>query len=164
MSSNSSNRYGTMSSVHLDAIRGAAALVVLLGHTRDLFFSSLTAAFSAPEVTAAALPFRRVTGSVTIGNEAVIIFFVLSGYLVGGSAIRDMRNNRWSWSRYLVQRATRLWIVLLPALLLGVAVDHLGLQLLAGPHSIYSCPASQTLVPCNVVQRLSPRIGRHGGY
>jgi peptidoglycan/LPS O-acetylase OafA/YrhL len=147
-----------MSSVHLDAIRGAAALVVLLGHTRDLFFSSLTAAFSAPEITAAARPFRHMAGSVTIGNEAVIIFFVLSGYLVGGSAIRDIRNKRWSWKRYLIQRSIRLWVVLLPALLLGVAVDHLGLQLFSGPHSIYSCPPGQTLVPCNVVQRLSPRV------
>ncbi len=158
MSSNAGNRYGTMSSVHLDAIRGAAALVVLLGHTRDLFFSSLTATFSAPEITAATLPFRHMSGSVTIGNEAVIIFFVLSGYLVGGSAIRDIRNKRWSWKRYLIQRSTRLWVVLLPALLLGVAVDHLGLQLFSGPHSIYSCPAGQTLVPCNIAQRVSPRV------
>jgi peptidoglycan/LPS O-acetylase OafA/YrhL len=158
MSSGAGNRYGTMSSVHLDAIRGAAALVVLLGHTRDLFFSSLTAAFSTHETVAAASPFRHVTSSVSIGNEAVIVFFVLSGYLVGGSAIRDIRNQRWSWKKYLIQRSTRLWIVLLPALLLGVALDHLGLQLLAGPHSIYSCPSGQTLVPCNVAQRLSPRV------
>ena len=158
MSSNAGNRYGTMSSVHLDAIRGAAALVVLLGHTRDLFFSSFTAAFRAPEITAATLPFRHTTSSVSIGNEAVIIFFVLSGYLVGGSAIREVRNQRWSWKRYLIQRTTRLWVVLLPALLLGVAVDHLGLQLFSGPHSIYSCAAGQTLVPCNLAQRLSPRV------
>jgi peptidoglycan/LPS O-acetylase OafA/YrhL len=147
-----------MSSVHLDAIRGAAALVVLLGHSRDLFFSSLTAAAASPDIAHATLPLRRMTGSVTIGNEAVIIFFVLSGYLVGGSAIRDVQKNRWSWKKYLVQRCTRLWIVLLPALLLGVAVDHLGLQLFAGSHSIYSCPAGQTLVPCNLAARISPRV------
>ncbi len=159
MSSGSGNhRHGTMSSVHLDAIRGAAALVVLLGHTRDLFFSSLMAAASSPAIFGSTLPFRHMTGTVTIGNEAVIIFFVLSGYLVGGSAIRDVQKNRWSWKKYLAQRSTRLWIVLLPALLFGVAVDHLGLQMFAGSPSIYSCPAGQTLVPCNLAARISPRV------
>ena len=163
MSSSSSNRFGTMSSVHLDAIRGAAALVVLLGHTRDLFFSSLTGATALPaEISSASHYFLHFAGHqpgrVTIGNEAVIIFFVLSGYLVGGSAIRDMRKQRWSWKKYLTQRSTRLWIVLLPALLFGVAVDHLGLQLFAGSHSIYSCSASESLVPCNLAARISPRV------
>ena len=158
MSSITGNRYRTMSSVHLDAIRGAAALVVLLGHTRELFFSSITGVANAAAATTTMLPFRRMTGSVTIGNEAVIIFFVLSGYLVGGSAIRDVQKKQWSWKKYLLQRSTRLWIVLLPALLLGVAVDRLGLQLFAGPHSIYSCVAGQSLVPCNLTARISPRV------
>ncbi len=65
----------TVSSVHLNAIRGAAALVVLLGHTRSLFFSSLNAA---DHPLATAQRFSQNAGSargpVTMGNEAVIIF------------------------------------------------------------------------------------------
>jgi peptidoglycan/LPS O-acetylase OafA/YrhL len=163
MATSSLTRHGTVSSVHLNAMRGAAALVVLLGHTRDLFFSSLTG--SQNSVSAGPITSRYLghiaayrPRHVTIGNEAVIIFFVLSGYLVGGSAIRDVKNGRWSWKRYLVQRSTRLWIVLLPALLFGVAVDHIGLGIFAGNHSIYSCPPDQFLIPCNLVERVSPRV------
>ncbi len=149
----------TMSSVHLNAIRGAAALVVLLGHTRDLFFSSLTGSpGSAGDFSAASHPFRQLSEPVTMGNEAVIIFFVLSGYLVGGSAIRDLKRGEWSWKKYLIRRSTRLWIVLLPALLFGVAVDHLGLRLFPGVHSIYACPPAQHLVPCNLADRLAPQV------
>jgi peptidoglycan/LPS O-acetylase OafA/YrhL len=163
MTPNDLTRRDTISSVHLNAIRGAAALVVLLGHTRNLFFSSLTGS------TNSAIGRLITSGSVghspaydpsqvTIGNEAVIIFFVLSGYLVGGSAIRDVTRGRWSWKRYLFQRSTRLWIVLLPALLFGTAIDSIGLRMFAGEHSIYACPAGQTLVPCNLAARVEPKV------
>ena len=88
----------------------------------------------------------------------MIVFFVLSGYLVGGSAIRDLRNGKWSWKKYLVQRLTRLWIVLLPALLFGIAVDHTGLRMFAGAHSIYTGPPGLCVVPCNVADRITPAI------
>jgi peptidoglycan/LPS O-acetylase OafA/YrhL len=93
-----------------------------------------------------------------MGNEAVIIFFVLSGYLVGGSVIRDLKNGTWSWKRYLTQRLTRLWVVLLPALLFGMAVDHSGLRMFAGTPSIYSGPPGLCIVPCNIADRVSPKV------
>src|SRR5258707_10002263 len=102
------------SSVHLNAIRGAAALIVLLGHTRSLFFSSLTAD-TAPTQAAANYVVRG--NRATVGEVAVIIFFVLSGYLVGGSVIRSVKNGTWSWKSYLFKRITRLWVVLIPALM-----------------------------------------------
>ena len=152
-------RPGTISSVHLNAIRGAAALVVLLGHTRSLFFSSLS---GTGDLSNAAHDLGRGAtsrlGLVTMGNEAVIVFFVLSGYLVGGSAIRDLKNGTWSWKRYLIQRLTRLWIVLLPALLFGVAVDHSGLRMFAGTHSVYTGPPGLCVVPCNVADRVTPAV------
>ena len=162
MPQNSPARQGTSSSVHLDAIRGAAALIVLLGHTRDLFFSSLTGSHGFPDLAAKSQYVRQIgpdlSSHVTIGNEAVIIFFVLSGFLVGGSAIRDVAGGTWSWKKYMLRRATRLWIVLIPALLFGVAVDFVGLHLFAGGQSIYSCAPNQYLVPCNLAQRISPAV------
>jgi peptidoglycan/LPS O-acetylase OafA/YrhL len=152
-------RQGAISSVHLNAIRGAAALVVLLGHTRSLFFSSLTAA---DHVSITSHSVRQSAssgaGPITMGNEAVIIFFVLSGYLVGGSTIRDLKNGRWSWKKYLVLRLTRLWVVLLPALLFGIAVDQGGLHMFQGTHSVYTGPPGLCLVPCNIADRVSPAI------
>src|ERR1039457_2678454 len=47
-------------SVHMDAIRGMAAIVVMLGHSRDLFFQSVnghTAATTTVATVAAVCPF-----------------------------------------------------------------------------------------------------------
>lgn len=142
------------SSVHLNAIRGAAALIVLLGHTRSLFFSSFTA--SSGPTTQAANYVARGNRS-TVGEEAVIIFFVLSGYLVGGSVIRSIKNGTWSWKSYLFKRITRLWVVLLPALLFGILLDILGMHLLGSTTSIYAAPSS-TLVPHDLAARLSWKV------
>jgi peptidoglycan/LPS O-acetylase OafA/YrhL len=129
----------TISSVYLDAIRGGAALVVLLGHTRGLFFSSLTAAQTSSQVS-------QVPIQIQIGDEAVMIFFVLSGYLVGGGVIKALRQGTWSWKSYLAKRLTRLWIVLLPALLLGAALDFTGLHVFSAPTAIYAGPPQQSEV------------------
>lgn len=153
----------TLSSVHLDAIRGAAALVVLLGHTRELFFFSLTgtqkhvASLSKRQDTLSR-PVRAANANITIGNEAVMIFFVLSGYLVGGSVIKALRHNTWSFRHYLAKRLTRLWVVLIPALLLGVALDYTGMHFFPNQDAIYAGPSSQSLVTSDVASRLSVRV------
>jgi peptidoglycan/LPS O-acetylase OafA/YrhL len=141
----------TRSSVHLDAIRGGAALIVLFGHTRGLFFPSLSGKqnVTAAGSTVQSPPMNRDVAQdkeITIGNEAVILFFVLSGYLVGGSVIKAISRNAWSWKSYLIKRMTRLWIVLIPALLLGVALDYTGLHYFSTPGSIYTEPPQQDMV------------------
>jgi peptidoglycan/LPS O-acetylase OafA/YrhL len=141
------------SSVHLNAIRGAAALIVLLGHTRSLFFSSFTAN---GQPTQAANYVAR-GNRATVGEEAVIIFFVLSGYLVGGSVIRSVKNGTWSWKSYLFKRITRLWVVLLPALVFGISLDVLGMHLFESATSIYAGP-SLTLVPHDLSTRLGWKV------
>ena len=69
-----------------------------------------------------------------------MVFFVLSGYLVGGGVLRALRRNTWSWRDYLIKRLTRLYVVLIPALLLGIALDFVGLYLHPSPTSIYAGP------------------------
>jgi peptidoglycan/LPS O-acetylase OafA/YrhL len=60
------------------------------------------------------------------GHHAVLAFFVLSGYFVGGSILRDPG---FRWRPYLLKRLVRLWSVLIPALafaaLVGLAVVRL---------------------------------------
>ena len=69
--------------------------------------------------------FYFVTG---FGHQAVMVFFVLSGFLVGGTVVSRVDAGQWSWIDYAITRMTRLWIVLLPALLfdgvLGQSGDH----------------------------------------
>lgn len=52
------------------------------------------------------------------GYKFVMVFFVLSGFFISSSVIKLMRDEKWSWKLYLNSRLTRLWIVLIPALIL----------------------------------------------
>ena len=117
--------------MHLDALRGFAAFSVLLNHWRDAFY-----------VDYSALPHRNIFFAIAylftgLGHQWVIIFFVMSGYLVGGSVLRSTDAGRWSWRGYLLARMTRLYIVLIPALLLGGAIDWAGIHL-SGAGSLYA--------------------------
>ena len=141
-------------SVHLDAIRGAAALVVFLGHGRPLFLSSHLVGTNGSKTDAPASSIGSLPRT-TIGHEAVIVFFVLSGYFVGGSVLRSVRRGTFAWKRYLLQRLSRLWVVLIPALLLGFAMDHWGMHLWGAlPGSLYTSPPGSIVFP-----ELAARVG-----
>jgi peptidoglycan/LPS O-acetylase OafA/YrhL len=119
-------------SVLLDATRALAAFEVCLSHWRAMLFLPFPLLSSA-EKKLMAVPYV-LTGA---GHQAVIIFFVLSGYLISGSVYRMMSAGTWSWRKYLTHRLVRLWIVLIPALLLGLALDGMGLYLHHAPE-LYS--------------------------
>jgi len=112
----------TVASVLLDAVRGVAALLVCAYHVRYLLFMD----FSQLTVHRSLwfLPYVLCG----LGHQAVLVFFVLSGYLVGGSAIRSIERGKWSWRDYLLHRGVRLWLVLVPALLIGGAIDAVALH------------------------------------
>ena len=96
-----------------------------------------------------ALPY----GISAAGHEAVVLFFVLSGYLVGGSVLRALERKQWDWRDYLLRRFARLWVVLLPTLLLCLFWDHLGIYLGHAPR-LYA-----GLVPNHMVGNISSSLG-----
>lgn len=104
----------------LDLLRGMSALAVLVGHTRNFFLLDYAQITTPGPITQL---FYLLTG---LHHQAVIIFFVLSGYFVGGTVITSMRAKRFSWSQYTQARMTRLWVVLIPALILTLLFDTLG--------------------------------------
>lgn len=106
-------------SLRLDLLRGVAALLVCSGHLRNLFLQDFGPVGRGRWLQ----PFYLATG---LGHQAVMLFFVLSGYLVGGAALREFSAGTFSWRRYLAARLTRLWLVLLPALALTEALDRAG--------------------------------------
>jgi peptidoglycan/LPS O-acetylase OafA/YrhL len=110
-------------------LRAGAALVVVLNHVRGLFFVH-GSDVATPNIASRA--FYLVT---SLGHQAVMVFFVLSGYLVGSSIVRSGMKD-WSWRNYLNRRLTRLWIVLIPALVLCALIDHIGFSAF-GLHGIY---------------------------
>jgi peptidoglycan/LPS O-acetylase OafA/YrhL len=112
----------TTASALLDMVRGLAAILVCLEHLRNLLFVDY------PQVSThralLAIPYL-ISGA---GHQSVIVFFVLSGYLISGSVFRQWERRQWSWRLYLTHRLLRLWIVLLPALILGGLIDVIGLH------------------------------------
>ncbi|WP_176444967.1 acyltransferase family protein [Paenibacillus herberti] len=95
---------GSRASVYLDLIRFVAAAIVVLSHLGTPDWS-----------TGPLFIWKQIT---SLGFPSVIIFFVLSGYFISSSVLKMQDSGRWSWRDYLINRGTRLWIVLIPALLL----------------------------------------------
>lgn len=99
-------KIGAGASAALDALRLAAALVVVVFHAS----SQWTTAYPA---THAAL------GKAS--HAAVVVFFVISGYVIAFTTAGSPRSAR----QYAVARLSRLYAVLVPALLLTAAVEYL---------------------------------------
>jgi len=112
--------------IHLDFLRGFAALLVLADHLRAfcfLDFSDLGRSDFFDYI------FYFLTG---LGHQAVMIFFVLSGFFIGGSVFHKISDGTWGWGDYLANRLSRLWVVLIPALVLTFAFDEAGIFLTGG--------------------------------
>ncbi len=107
-----------------------AAFFVMSGHVRNLFFCDYS------HITNPNWIVKGIYFLTGFGNQSVTLFFVLSGLLVGGKAVETIREGKWSWKRYLIERAVRLCIVLWPALLLTAGWDALGKWLFDFP-SLY---------------------------
>lgn len=107
----------------MDFLRGIAALLVCVSHLSAFLFVPLK------QVDSPGILIKAFYFFATLGHPAVLLFFILSGYLVGGSVIRGFQLQRWSWRDYLLRRITRLWVVLFPALLLTLFWDSLGKHL-----------------------------------
>jgi peptidoglycan/LPS O-acetylase OafA/YrhL len=112
--------------VHLDAARGLAALAVALNHLRNFLFVDYS------QVPSPSLWDRFFYFATGIGRESVMVFFVLSGFLIGGSVLKSLEEGKWSWRIYFSNRLSRLWAVLIPALLLGLLWDTWGASLTGG--------------------------------
>ncbi len=71
-------------------------------------------------------------------HGAVVIFFVMSGYLVGGGVLRNV--DAFDFRRFFINRFSRIYIVLIPALLLTAGLD-LTAYILAPESPIYTTSA-----------------------
>ena len=100
--------------IGLDLLRGGAALMVVLYHARIGSF----VAFSALPSDQQNFITRLFFGSIRFGDEAVLAFFVLSGFLVGGQIIRKLQENRFDIRTYVIDRTTRILLPLIPACIL----------------------------------------------
>jgi len=92
----------------LDQVRWIAALIVAIGHSLAILNDHANGS-------------KIINYIADMRGPAVCIFFVLSGYLVGGLVLRDF--GRFRLSSYTVARFSRIYIVLIPAILLTLCLD-----------------------------------------
>ena len=109
----------------MDAMRALAAALVAISHIRDLFMQNYTG-----NEGILVKVFYFVTG---FGHAGVVIFFVLSGFWIAKSVARRVVSPDPFWSAFLIDRLSRLWLVLLPVLLFGGLCDWYGSQILSSP-------------------------------
>ena len=97
------------SSLFLDLLRGLSAQAVLVGHA--LYFNGYHGAASP-------------TGGYVMQNHAVLIFFLLSGFLIPYSTAHKLSGTRpYGFRDYFIDRFARIYAGFLPALLFVVVVD-----------------------------------------
>ena len=98
----------------LNYARFIAAFLVVLGHVRAALYPPFA---DYPFHTPFSKAFYFFTG---FGHEAVMVFFVISGFLVGGRVLDAYQRGSFRWGRYILDRGSRIYIVFLPALVFGV--------------------------------------------
>lgn len=118
-------------SIYLDLVRFTAAICVVINHFihNDILHPAL----------ARAIP--------DFGREAVMVFFVLSGYVI--SYTTETRNA--SMKSYLVARAARLYSVAGPVLLLAFLIDSVAIQFNADNyHHLYQYEKFYLYIPLHL--------------
>jgi peptidoglycan/LPS O-acetylase OafA/YrhL len=105
----------------LDFARWISATIVLLVHVNNRVTVRLGGT-----IDGATLPQIAWGFICGFGHHAVVVFFVLSGFLIGSKVVRDIAEDRFDTRRYLIARVSRIHLVLIPALLLTLVLDAIG--------------------------------------
>ena len=129
--------------LQLDALRGLAAIVVLVGHLAQLFWQPFVEPGHA-----------LVHGFATASRHAVLVFFLLSGYLISGGMHRSVQAQRsFRPGPYAAARLARLLPPLLGALLV-TALSVVVLARLSEPAAPGVSPAGLKAPPLEYVTAL----------
>lgn len=105
----------SMQSLLMNLLRGVASLQVAAAHLRAEVYPGLRG-LEEPGVAYMALAF--FTG---FAHQAVMVFFLISGWLVGGSLLNKLGQPQ-ALRSYAIDRATRLWTVLVPTLFMMLGI------------------------------------------
>ncbi|MEH7380055.1 acyltransferase [Bacillus sp. JJ1533] len=106
-------------SIYLDLVRGISAILVVMTHLSSRLFVG----YGNLENHNIFVKFLYLLN--LLGSPAVIVFFVLSGLFISRSILKAVFENNWSWRTYLINRFSRLLIVLIPALLFTLVLDSI---------------------------------------
>jgi len=81
-----------------------------------------------------------------LGHHAVMLLFVVSGFLIGRAAIQCFTTDKQKVFDYGVDRITRIYVVLIPALILGCLCDQILLAVSTGPEFDYVAQRTSFLI------------------
>ena len=116
----------------LNASRWVAAFFVVFYHVYNL-------SFTRDHLANYGFLYRCLHFLGGFGHTAVIVFFVISGFLVGGRNILDIKTKKFDVVEYFVHRFSRIYVVFIPALIIGFMMDRLGIRLF-NASGIYNHP------------------------
>jgi peptidoglycan/LPS O-acetylase OafA/YrhL len=106
----------------LNMSRWIAAFFVVISHVRHIILVDFG------DVIHKGILFKAFYALTSLGHESVVVFFVLSGYLVGALTYEKWKDKGPHLGDYASARVSRIYTVLVPALLAGMALDLLGIQ------------------------------------
>lgn len=104
----------------LDGVRGIAALIVVVHHA-FLVSPSFAAAYYGGDIGDGLIRSLAVYSPLHLlwaGAEAVVVFFVLSGFVLA----RAVQSPRFDWFSYFPSRIVRLWLPVVGAVALGALI------------------------------------------
>lgn len=104
-------------SLMLDLLRAGAAQMVCVGHAVRFFSGGFNQHWPLP------LPH----------NTGVVLFFILSGFLITYTLIERAKDPSYGFGTFLIERTARIYSGLIPALLLVVIVDGIMLHFVNDP-------------------------------
>lgn len=104
------------SEAFIDALRGLAALAVLVSHSVDFAIRSVYGRelYDAPKI------WRLASATIGHGSFWVWCFFVVSGLCIHMSISRAVANGTFTWRSYVVARITRIYPLFMLGLLLAI--------------------------------------------
>lgn len=102
-------------SILISLLRGLAAFIVATAHLRAAMYPAVR------EVSAPPVWFQGLAFVSGFAHQAVLVFFVISGWLVGGSLLNRISESNVVLN-YAIDRVTRLWTVLIPTFLLTLLI------------------------------------------
>jgi peptidoglycan/LPS O-acetylase OafA/YrhL len=115
--------------ISIDALRGLAALTILLYHARAILWVGLGYTWQENQ-------FNRINPDILLsylsaplklGGLAVMLFFALSGYCIhrrGAKLLADNPNAKMEWFGFILRRIWRIYPTYIFALILTAVVDY----------------------------------------
>jgi peptidoglycan/LPS O-acetylase OafA/YrhL len=138
----------------LDGLRGLAAFYVMVGHARWLLWEGYSEGFQKHPANYSALnkALMYFLSLFKCGHEAVLFFFVLSGFVIHLRYARRMAEQgvaaKFDWAPFVWRRARRLYPPLLAAIGLTLLLDGIGRS---NGFSIYQQATPYPVINQNVI-------------